>query len=193
MSQTQPAWQRIPASALVPTPWRNGLGTSRTIATHTQPGGGLAWQVGIATLEHDAAFSHYPGYDRIFTPLSGDPPPELAFNGGPYHPCTVLLPKRFSGDWETQSRIPAPGEAFNVIVDRRLHTARVAVLPLAHGDPVSLPNATTFVLHCLTATIRFGQHEIGIGDSLHGQGPALMGTATLPGTALLVEIRSAAA
>ena len=193
MHQVQPAWQLVPASTLVPTPWRNGLGIRREIAARAHSDGSLAWDVSIATLAQDAAFSHYPECDRIFTPLSGDPPPALAFNGGPWQPCTVLLPKRFSGDWVTQSRIPAPCEAFNVVFDRRLHSARVAILALAHGDPVSLPEATTFVLHCLTATLRFGQHEVGAGDSLVGQGPALMGTATLPGTALLVEIRSAAA
>lgn len=192
MHPPQPAWQLVPAAALVSTPWRNGLGTRREIATRTQANGLLAWEVSIATLEHDAAFSHYPGCDRIFTPLSGDPPPALSFNGGPYQPCTVLLPKRFSGDWATQSRISSPCTAFNMVFDRRLHSARVTVLALAHGDPVSLPDATIFVLHCLTATLRFGQHEVGAGDSLLGQGPALMGTATLPGTALMVEIRSAA-
>lgn len=193
MSLPQPAWQLVPATALTPTPWRNGQGVSRDIVVRNQADGTLAWQVGIATLDHDTPFSHYPQCDRIFTPLSGDPAPALSFNGGPFQPCTLLLPKRFAGDWATQSRIAAPGEAFNVVFDRRLHSARVVVLPLAHGDPVSLPEATTFLLHCLTATIRFGQHEVGAGDSLLGQGPALMGTATLPGTALLVEIRSAAA
>ena len=193
MSSPQPTWQLVPATALTPTPWRNGQGVSRNIVGQNQPGGELEWQVSIATLHHDTPFSHYPHCDRIFTPLSGDPAPALSFNGGPYQPCTLLLPKRFSGDWATQSRIAAPGEAFNVVFNRRLHSARVIVLPLAQGDPVSLPGATTFVLHCLTATICFGPHEIGASDTFHGQGPALVGTATLPGTALLVEIRSAAA
>lgn len=193
MSLPPPAWKFIPAASLVPAPWRNGLGVSREIISRTRPDGALAWQVGIADLERDAPFSHYPGCDRIFTPLSGDPRPELAFNGGPFHPCTVLLPKRFSGDWATLSRVPAPGQAFNVIVDRQLHSAGVSVLRLEQADPVPLPEATLFVLHCLSAVVQFGAHTVGPGDSLLGQGPALMGTATLSGVALLVEIRSAAA
>lgn len=192
MSPPPPAWTLIPAASLVTTPWRNGHGTSREIVGRTRSDGALKWQVSIAELERDAPFSHYPGCDRIFTPLSGDPPPELAFNGGPFHPCTVLLPKRFSGDWSTLSRVPVPGQAFNVIVDRQLHSARVSVLRLEQADPVSLPEATLFVLHCLSAVVRFGQHAVNPGDSLTGQGPALMGTATLSGVALLAEIRSAA-
>ena len=174
-------------------PWRNGLGTSREIASRTGPDGALAWQVGIADLEHDGPFSHYPHCDRIFTPLSGDPPPALAFNGENFQPCTVLVPKRFSGDWATLARVPAAGRAFNAIVDRRLHTARVSVLRLDQGDPVSMPEATLFVLHSLSAVIRFGTQTVGAGDSLESQGPAFLGTATLPGVALLVEIRSARA
>ena len=192
MSVPPPAWQFIPAASLVSAPWRNGLGTSREIISRNRPDGALAWQVAIADLERDGPFSHYPDCDRIFTPLSGNPPPELAFNGGQYHPCTVLLPRRFSGDWATMARVPSPGQAFNVVVDRRSHTARVNVLPLGYGDPVSLPTATLFVLHSLSATVQFGNSAVGPGDSLAGQGPALMGTTTLPGAILLVEIRSAA-
>ena len=191
MSPPPPALKFIPAASLVSTPWRNGLGTSRPIIGENRPDGALDWQVNIAELERDASFSHYPGCDRVFTPLSGNPPPELAFNGGPFHPCTVLLPKRFSGDWATLSRVPAPGQAFNVIVDRQRHAARVSVLRLEQADPVSLPEATLFVLHCLSAVVRFGQHTVEPGDSLAGHGPALTGTATLSGVALLVEIRSA--
>lgn len=185
-------WSFIPAASLRSAPWRNGRGVSREIVTHDKPGGGFGWQVGIAELDGDAPFSHYPGCDRIFTPVAGELPPALSFNGGPFQDCPLLVPHRFAGDWQTLARVPAPGRAFNVVFDRARHSARVAVLHLAAADPVSVTDSTRFVLHCLDATVAFGQQSVAPGDSLAGMGPALLGTATGAGTALLVEIRSAA-
>ena len=187
-----PTWSHIPAASLVAGRWRNGMGESRDIAAGRGPDGRPSWQVSLAELERDTPFSDYPGWDRIFTPVAGDPPPSLSFNGGPFQPCPLLVPHRFAGDWQTLARIPAPGRAFNVLLDRARHSARVAVLHLAASDPVSVPDATEFVLHCLDAAVAFGGQAVGPGDSLAGRGPALWGTATAPGTALLVEIRSAA-
>lgn len=190
-----PTWSFIPATSLVPSPWRNGLGTSRDIAGARTPAGDLGWQVSLAELERDSPFSHYPGCDRIFTPVfdqsAGDAPPSLSFNGGQFQPCPLLVPHRFSGNWQTMARVPAPGRAFNVVIDRARHTARLSILHVVASDPVSVPDATEFVLHSLDATVAFGQQSIGPGDSLAGHGPVLLGTATRPGTVLLVEIRSA--
>lgn len=190
------AWTAVPATSLTVVPWRNGHGTSRDIATHRDPAGALLWQVSIADLVHGAPFSHYPDCDRIFTPIEGDPPPELAFHGGPFEPCPLLVPKAFSGDWPTLSRIPAPGRAFNAVVDRRHHTAAVRVVHLAPGDAVPLPDALTIVLHCLTGRLVAPGLQVGPGDSLVGSdlsftapGPTL--TASEPAIALVVAIRPA--
>ena len=51
------------------TPWRNGLGMTRPIASASgdeQPD----WRVSIATVTDGAAFSSFAGYSRAFTPLS---------------------------------------------------------------------------------------------------------------------------
>ena len=147
-------WRVIRAADLVAAPWRNGLGTSRDIATGRGPDGAMRWQVGIADLERDAPFSHYPDYDRIFTPIAGDPPPELAFHGGPWEPCPLLTPKPFPGDVPTLSRIPAPGRAFNAIVDRRHHVAEVSVLRMEPGGTIRTPEAAVVVVHCLSGAPR---------------------------------------
>jgi environmental stress-induced protein Ves len=182
-----PGWTLIPASSLRTTRWRNGLGTSRDIVTRPGPTpDSLGWTVSIADLEQDAAFSDYPNGDRIFTPIAGSPPPELAFAGGPFEPCPLLVPRRFPGDVPTRSRIPAPGRAFNVIVDRRHHQASVQVLHLGAGDPIAPPAAPETVIHCLTGSLAFPGMALGPGDSAHGTG--LPGTAAQTTLALVVAI-----
>lgn len=164
------SWRLIPGASLVPTPWRNGLGTSRDIVS-VHEGDALLWQVGLAELERDAPFSHYPMMDRIFTPVAGDPPPELAFSGGPFEPCPLLAPRPFPGDVPTLSRIPSPGRAFNVIVARGRLAAAVHVLRPAAGTKVQPTGAEVTVVHCLSGTVASGLTRAGPGDTLVGAGP----------------------
>ncbi len=176
-------WLLIPGASLVAAPWPNGLGVSRDIVR--RPG----WTVSIADLEQDAEFSEYPGADRIFTPIEGDPPPALSFEYGPFVPCPLLVPTPFPGDVPTRSRISTPGRAFNVIVDRRTTRAEVQVLQLEAGDPVPAPDAPHVLLHCLRGRLAAVGELLGPGDSLLGAGPAAPGAAAEEGIALVVAIR----
>ncbi len=176
-------WVPIPAATLVAAPWRNGLGISHDIIR--RPG----WTVSIADLERDAPFSDYPGMDRIFTPIAGDPPPELAFRGGPFEPCPLLVPKPFPGDIPTLSRIPAPGRAFNVITERGKANATVTVLHLAAGDTVPTPDGACVLWHCLTGSLVIAGHTLAQGDSILGFGASQPGPkATQAGIAIKVAI-----
>ena len=177
----EPHWRLVPAASLTPIPWKNGLGTTRDVVTVTGPDGALRWQVSIADLVQDAAFSHFPHCDRIFTPIAGDPPPELAFHDGPFEPCPLLVPKPFPGDIPTRSRIPAPGRAFNAIVDRRHHEATVEIAE----SPTRSPNHG--VIYCHTGQITAANQTLHPGDSLVGQGPITL--KTTPNTkAIIVTI-----
>ena len=183
-------WTLIPAASLVETRWRNGLGTTRDVHTALGPDGRLRWQVSIANLVQDAPFSFFEHGDRIFTPIEGDPPPELAFHGGAFEACPLLVPKHFSGEWPTLSRIPAPGKAFNAIVDRRFYAVAVQVLRLEAGDPVEAPDAPHVVLHCLTGRIAAVGDLLGPGDSLLGAGPATPGAMAEDGVVIVVAIHA---
>jgi len=182
-------WTVIRGSTLQKTPWRNGHGTSRSIVTRLARDGSLLWQVGIADLEKDAPFSHYPDHDRVFTPVAGEPPVELSFEDGPFKPCPLLVPKRFRGEIATNCRVPAPGRAFNAIVDRRHYTADVVVLRLGAGDSVEAPDAPEVVVHCLAGELAASGEVLTAGDSLLGPGPATPGAAATDVTAIVVAIR----
>ncbi len=74
------SWAWLPAADRVPTPWRNGGGTTTEVFVRgagvgrsAGPGAGdagFAWRVSIAVVEHDGDFSLYPGVDRWLMPLS---------------------------------------------------------------------------------------------------------------------------
>lgn len=150
------------ASDLVATPWRNGRGVTRDIATICARDGGLWWQASLAELTEDCDFSDYTGFRRVFTPVAGDFI-ALSHGGGPFVPCPLLTPYRFDGGARTQCRLGGQaGRAFNVITDAARHTADVQVLRLAAGTPV-LRGA---VLHCCSGRLDTDGGSAGPGDSL---------------------------
>ncbi len=182
-------WTVICGNSLQKVPWRNGHGTSRNIVTRLGRDGALLWQVAIADLVHDAPFSSYPHCDRIFTPVAGDPPVQLSFHDSPFEPCPLLRPLAFPGDWPTRCRVPAPGQAFNAICDRRHYAIAVEVLRLGAGDPVVAPDAPDVVVHCLQGELAAAGERVLAGDTLLGPGPATPGAAAADTTAILVAIR----
>lgn len=176
-------WVIKRAASLVPVPWRNGLGVTRDVETVLHPDGSLRWQVSIADLVQDAPFSHFEGIDRVFTPIAGDPAPELAFEGGQFEACPLLVPKRFPGDVPTLSRIPAPGRAFNALADRRHHAIDVQVLRPGAGQRIAIPPASVVVLHCHAGSVGLGPERLEPGDSAIGPGD---GAAVADGAATVI-------
>ena len=150
------------ACNLVTTPWRNGQGVTRDIATVSARDGGLLWQASLAELTGDCDFSDYAGFDRVFTPVAGDFI-ALSHDGGPFVPCPLLTPYPFNGGARTQCRLGGQaGRAFNVITDPAWHTVDVQVLRLAAGTRV--PRGT--VLHCCSGRLDTGEGSAGPADSL---------------------------
>lgn len=91
--------ERFDLAELAPTPWKNGLGTTREII-NWPPGADLdtfLWRVSVASIVADAPFSPFPGVDRTIMLLTGD---GIWLRGDtvnqqihePYHPVA------FSGD-----------------------------------------------------------------------------------------------
>lgn len=64
-------WQVVHLSDVVPTPWRNGGGTTRELVAWPDS---VAWQwrVSVAEVVQSGAFSSYPGVQRWFAVLAGD-------------------------------------------------------------------------------------------------------------------------
>jgi uncharacterized protein len=181
-------WRLIAREALVPTPWRNGMGVSRDLAAARGPDGALLWQIGLAELERDAPFSDYPHCDRLFTPVDGAEP-SLSFEGGPYRPCPALVPVAFPGDVPTAMRIGGRAQAFNLIWDRRRHRGSVAVLLLAPGAAIEVPDAPVIAIHCVAGRLGVAGELLGPGDTALGHDGGIPGAAAEESVAILAELR----
>ncbi|HEY0205975.1 MAG TPA: HutD family protein [Acetobacteraceae bacterium] len=164
----------------MPTPWRNGQGVTRDIATVSGHDGGLLWQVSLAELTGDCDFSDYAGFDRVFTPVKGDLV-ALSHGDGPFVPCPLLTPYLFDGGKRTRCRLGGQaGRAFNVVTDPAWHRADVQVLRLAAGTRV--PHGA--VVHCCSGRLDTGEGSAGPGDSLLDGGAS----AAEPSIVILVRI-----
>jgi environmental stress-induced protein Ves len=56
-------------SVVEPTPWANGAGSTRELAAATDADGSTTWRISVADLDRNAAFSLFPGLDRVFVAL----------------------------------------------------------------------------------------------------------------------------
>jgi hypothetical protein len=64
--------QRFSLARLTSEPWRNGGGTTRTVATgDATPAGDWTWRVSVADITQDGPFSIFPGVDRHLALIEG--------------------------------------------------------------------------------------------------------------------------
>lgn len=68
-----PSTRRILTSDIPPTPWKNGGGLTREIASGGAegPGAGWGWRVSLAEVAQDGPFSAFPGTDRVIAVIEG--------------------------------------------------------------------------------------------------------------------------
>jgi hypothetical protein len=96
--------------AATPVPWRNGAGSTRQLVD--DPAG---WRLSVAELEQDAAFSDFPGLDRIFLPLVE----VLLYLDGERHPVDRNTATTFPGEASVAMELVAgPGRAVNLMTTR---------------------------------------------------------------------------
>ena len=143
--------------------------------------------LGVADLVSDAPFSHFPHCDRLFTLLSGEV--WLAVDGAAAQACRILEPFAFPGDAPTTARVATPGQAFNLMWDRRAYAGHVTVRRLAPDEAVHPPGSQGLVLsalHCRAGRLVTQGESVAPGDTAIG--PAVA-TAAEPTIALVVELR----
>lgn len=98
------------------TPWRNGAGETRQLATGVVDGE-LAWRVSIARIDAPGAFSGWPGMHRSLKVLTGDQ--VVLTVGGHEHVVLRGQSFDFSGDAEVACDLPGgPVEVLNLMTRR---------------------------------------------------------------------------
>jgi len=164
---------------LAPRPWPNGLGLTRDIAS------GPGWEIGVAELGADAAFSHFPETDRLFTLIAG-PGAALELEGRGTLPCRPFVPVAFPGDVPTHYRaLGGPARAFNVFARRAALAAAVTVTALAPAHRVAAPEC--LALHCAEGALMLGETCLEAGDTVLNPGAAAM-EALSPAVVLMMRL-----
>ena len=152
--------KKIDAAALQPTPWKNGGGVTREVASQratTEPANavsaepaGLAgfdafdWRVSLAEVASSGPFSLFPGIDRVLVMTHGE---QMVLKEGPdrTHALERWQPFEFAGEVSITAHLPAgPTRDFNLMVRREYGRGQVQV---HRAGPLTLGTGCA-VLHC---------------------------------------------
>lgn len=135
--------------------WRNGMGWTREILRIPAEGDWLL-RLSIAEIEHDAAFSSFPGVERELVLLQGNGL-RLRFDDGK---CTELLPPyqrlRFAGERAlTGELVDGPTQDFNLMWRRDAVQAQMLHRPLVGHMHFFVDHDSAWVIHLLAGQAGF--------------------------------------
>jgi environmental stress-induced protein Ves len=116
--------QVLRAADRVASPWKNGGGVTREVASSPSaaPGFDFDWRVSLADVASGGPFSSFPGIDRIITVVQGEGM-TLTVDGLETVVSDRFVPFHFSGDATTDCRLLG-----GALVDFNVMTRRGAVV-----------------------------------------------------------------
>jgi len=169
--------RRILVSDIAATPWKNGGGVTREIATGPAPGNGTdwGWRVSLAEVAQDGPFSIFPDTDRVISVIEGAGM-DLVRPDGSILPLELLQPVRFAGEEPLFGRLrQGPLRDLNAMVRRGLFSAEMEILQ--GSSSVSFETGDHDCLLILTpagpCTVRLDDsetHELASGEVLIHEG-----------------------
>lgn len=162
----------IPANEYRRERWRNGLGWTREI--HAEPAtvevAGWDWRLSIAEIESDAAFSTFPGVERVLVLLAGNGL-RLRFDDGEVR---LLQPPhdlvRFAGErGVTGELVDGTTHDFNLMWRRDVVDAQLWHRPLVGPMVIFADPGSAWAVHLIAGQARFadasGLPDLAAGDT----------------------------
>jgi hypothetical protein len=126
-------------------PWKNGGGTTRSLAVWPAGAGNGAedWRVALSDIDKPGPFSDYSGYDRLLLPMAAGL--RLGFDGAAPAPVPIFECIAFDGGAPTVAALDpastaAPLQVVNVLLRRGTSTARL--LPFPGSGRLHAPGGT---------------------------------------------------
>jgi environmental stress-induced protein Ves len=154
---TNSATQRIRLADIEATPWKNGGGVTREIATGARPDGasGWGWRVSLAEVAADGPFSIFPETDRVIAVIDGKGMDLLRPDG-----TTLALepfqPIRFAGEEPFDGRLrDGPVRDLNVMVQRELFSAEMEIHQGPHNTRLEGGSDDFLLVHNLAGRCTF--------------------------------------
>jgi environmental stress-induced protein Ves len=129
----------FPFDTLTSEPWRNGGGTTRTVASGGPAANSWDWRVSVADIARDGPFSIFPGIDRHLALIEGNGV-VLCGDGVRMRLARLGEVVTFAGELSLDARlIDGPVRVWNLMVVRatsigRLHEHDGSPTRLAHPD-----------------------------------------------------------
>lgn len=156
--------------------WRNQLGWTREVAREVDQHGRETWRVSIAEIDHDSAYSAFPGMRREQVLLEGNgmaltfaddrvarlepPHGRVAFSGEESPACTLL---------------DGPVRDFNLFYDPIRITATLRHRPLVGSMLIFAEAQSTWLIYLMAGQlrVRLGRRDVSLaqGDSLRLDNP----------------------
>ena len=176
--QSSSLTRRIALSQVEATPWKNGGGITREIATGASlaPGRCWGWRFSIAEVAQDGPFSLFPETDRIIAVIAGEGMDLLGPDGG----VTALEPfqaVRISGDAALSGRLRGgPVRDLNIMTARHQFEASLDLWRGPCRATAEIEKSDCLLIHNLgggcTAQSGGGEsHHLAPGDTLVHEGP----------------------
>ncbi len=148
---------------LVETPWKNGGGITRDIASEMD-GGAIIWRLSMADVSTAGPFSSFPGLTRVLTVIDGGgmilhaPDADLQ--------ADYAKPVRFDGATAIVAELTeGPLRDFNLMFDASRCNAEAVPEsgPLQSGALGG--NVDTAILHCIAGSARVNDQMLMSGDT----------------------------
>lgn len=158
----------IRQSELVETPWKNGGGITRDIATETHAGT-LLWRLSMADVSIDGPFSNFVGLTRVLTVIRGE---GLILRGpdGDFR-ADHAVPVVFDGGAPIVAELTkGPLRDFNLMYDTARCDADADVVR-GPSEIISDNRDQTSVYHCIEGQPKLnGTDRLAVGDTAIASG-----------------------
>lgn len=181
MEQTKrdPSTRRIRLADIAATPWKNGGGVTREIATGARPDGGAGWgwRVSLADVAANGPFSNFPETDRVIAVIDGRGM-DLLRQDGTILALEPFQPVRFRGEEPFDGRLRhGPVRDLNVMARRGLFAAEMEIREGPCSATVETGSYDSLLIHNLAGRCKLrgtdgSAHDLEPGETLvhEGQG-----------------------
>ena len=155
--------QILPLNALIDVPWKNGGGTTRSIAKGMRRDH-VVWTISRADVARDGDFSDFAGLMRILTVVSGGAMVLEHANGR--LDADLWKPVQFDGGLKIRSRLKdGPLTDLNVMFDPMLCACEVVVRQGPLDEVFASPKPGVAVFHALVGVPSVNAARLSTGDT----------------------------
>lgn len=152
---------------LIETPWKNGGGVTRNIASRLD-GDATLWRLSMADVSTGGPFSNFAGLTRVLTVIDGSgmilhgPDGDLK--------ADFAVPVRFDGKTAIVAELTqGPLRDFNLMYDAKRCAGHAVIEKRPLQDATLGVDGGTAVLHCITGSISVEGQTLAAGDTVIDQ------------------------